>query len=325
MPWSPKAWSAAANVSASSCAPDTATRRSCGVMSSCPGVWKDRIHERARCCGSVARDGIRLRLFSRFPCPALPQYHAFAYTVICTSSSAVIAPNEDDDPNPEEFNGTSTIRRSGGSNHCACDRNARPRRDRAAMVACHDRRQQRRRQQARGRFQRQPVGLQGHPVLQGRLCRHHERRHRRVPRRQRAAHHAGVRGRHRDHDERHRRHQAGLSADEGCRRTVRPQGLPSDDHGLLLDLQGRHAVVSLQLVLDGDVDQQGRAEEGRHRNTEDLAGSLRRRQEAEGGGSSRPAASPTPGRPGPISSSSRPGTTCRSAPRRTGSTVSTPS
>ena len=35
------------------------------------------------------------------------------------------------------------------------------------------------------------------PDLQGQLSRHHECRHRRVPRRHRAAHHSGVRGRHR--------------------------------------------------------------------------------------------------------------------------------
>src|ERR1700755_502121 len=45
------------------------------------------------------------------------------------------------------------------------------------------------------------------------LPRHDECRHRRVPRRQRPAHHAGVRSRHRDDDERHRRHQAGLPVD----------------------------------------------------------------------------------------------------------------
>ena len=43
---------------------------------------------------------ISLRLFSGFPPPTLPQYHAFAYTVIRTSSGAVIARNEGDDPNP---------------------------------------------------------------------------------------------------------------------------------------------------------------------------------------------------------------------------------
>ena len=39
--------------------------------------------------------------------------------------------------------------------------------------------------------------------------------------------------------------------------TVRSEGLSADHHGLLLDLQGRDAVVSLQFVVDGDVDQQG--------------------------------------------------------------------
>jgi sn-glycerol 3-phosphate transport system substrate-binding protein len=34
----------------------------------------------------------------------LPPYHCFAYTVICTSSSAVIAQSEGDGPNSEEFN-----------------------------------------------------------------------------------------------------------------------------------------------------------------------------------------------------------------------------
>ena len=193
------------------------------------------------------------------------------------------------------------------------------------LVARHDRRQQRRRQQACGRLQRQPDGLQGRAVLQGRLCRHHERRHRRVPRRQRAAHHAGVRGRHRDHDERHRRHQAGLPVDEGRRRAVRSQSLPAGHHGLLLDLQGRDAVVSLQFIVDGDVDQQGRAEEGRRRrDPENLAGSVRGRQEAEGGGPRHLRLLQCLGHHGSISSSFPPGTTCRSAPRRTGSTVSIP-
>ena len=218
-----------------------------------------------------------------------------------------------------QFGAAAAVDCRAGARH-ACARG-----DRDPVVARHDRRQQRHRQQARRRIQRQPVRLQGRPDLQGQLSRHHERRHRRVPRRQRAAHHAGVRGRHRDHDERHRRHQAGLPADEGCRRAVRSQGLSAGHHRLLLDLQGRHAVVPLQLLVDGDVDQQGRIEEGRRRrDSEDLAGSVRRRQEAEGGRPRRPAASPTPGRPGRISSSFPPGTTCRSAPRRTASTASTP-
>ena len=48
--------------------------------------------------------------------------------------------------------------------------------------------------------------------------------------------------------------------------------------------QGRDAVVPVQLVLHGDVVQQGRLQEGRHRrDPEDLAGGVRRRQEAQGG------------------------------------------
>jgi len=63
---------------------------------------------------------------------------------------------------------------------------------------------QRHRQTSLPTIQRQPVRLQGRPHLQGQLSRHHECRHRRLPRRHRAAHHPGVRSRHRDHDERHR-------------------------------------------------------------------------------------------------------------------------
>ena len=64
---------------------------------------------------------------------------------------------------------------------------------------------------------------------------------------------------------RQRRRQAGPRADEGGGREVRSEGLPAGHHRLLLDRQGRDAVVPVQLVLDGDVDQQGRAEEGRPR------------------------------------------------------------
>ena len=62
-----------------------------------------------------------------------------------------------------------------------------------------------------------------------------------------------------------------------------PQGLPAGHHRLLLDRQGRDALLPVQLLLDGHVDQQGRAEEGRHRrDPEDLAAGVRSRQEAEG-------------------------------------------
>ena len=57
---------------------------------------------------------------------------------------------------------------------------------------------------------------------------------------------------------------------------------------------------------------------------EDLAGSVRCRQEAESGRSRDLRLLQRAGRRGPISSNSRPGTTCRSAPRPTASTASTP-
>ncbi len=105
-----------ANASASSrhCRPCECERRgpiipgvSCGprCLPPCPNDrprrWiPARAHKR-----SLGRDDRRdhRHVFSGFPCRALPQYHAFAYTVICTSSSAVIAQNEDDGPNREEF------------------------------------------------------------------------------------------------------------------------------------------------------------------------------------------------------------------------------
>ena len=151
-----------------------------------------------------------------------------------------------------------------------------------------------------------------------------ERRHRRLPRRQRSPHPAGLRSRHRDHDGRQGRHQAGPRDDEGSGREVRSAGLPAGHHRLLLDRQGRDALLPVQLLLDGHVDQQGRAEEGRHRrDPEDLAAGVRSRQEAEGRRPRAPAASRMPGLPGPTSSSSRPGTTFRWPPRPTASTAST--
>ena len=126
-------------------------------------------------------------------------------------------------------------------------------------MACDDRRQQRPHRQARQRLQCHAEGLQGRPDLQGRLSRHHERRHRRVPRRPGPAHHAGVRGRHRHHDVGDRRREAGARADEGGGRGVRSQDLPAGHHRLLLHHQGRDAVIPVQLVQHGDVVQQGRA------------------------------------------------------------------
>ena len=58
---------------------------------------------------------------------------------------------------------------------------------------------------------------------------------------------------------------------------------------------------------------------------EDLAGGVRGGEEAEGRGLRQLRLLERLGRPGRTSSSSRPGTTCRSQPRPTGSTASTPS
>ncbi len=153
----------------------------------------------------------------RFPWRALCQYDPFAYTVICTSSGAANARNEDDGPNLEEFDGSSTIRRSDGNGCGACAGDARLRGHRYPVVACDDRPEQRRRGQARQRFQRFAERLQDRPELQGQLRRYAQCRDRRLPRRERAGHHAGVRGRHRDHDGGQGRRQTGLRPDEGSR------------------------------------------------------------------------------------------------------------
>ncbi len=139
--------------------------------------------------------------------------------------------------------------------------------------------------ETRRRVQCQPEGLQGRPELPRQLSRHPERRHRRVPRRAGSAHHAGVRGRHRHHDVSHRRRQTGARADEGSGRVVRSQELSPHHHRLLLDDQGRDALVPVQFVEHRDVVQQGQLQEGRARpreGAEDLARGVRGRQEAEG-------------------------------------------
>ena len=63
-------------------------------------------------------------------------------------------------------------------------------------------------------LQREPEGLQGRADLQGQLRRVDDGGDRRLPRRQRAAHPAGVRGRHRDDDGQQGRHRAGRQGDD---------------------------------------------------------------------------------------------------------------
>ena len=181
----------------------------------------------------------------------------------------------------EKFDGYQTTRRGCGSRHYARTGDAGPRCDRDPVVARDDRPEQRRRGQARQRFQCIAERLQGRSDLQGQLRRHAERRDRRLPRRQCAGHHAGVRGRNRDHDGGQGRHQAGLPAHEGAGRAVRSQHLSAGDHRILLDLERRDAVIPVQLVKHGDVGQPRCAEEGRDRRAaEDLAGGVCRCQKA---------------------------------------------
>ena len=121
--------------------------------------------------------------------------------------------------------------------------------------------------------------------LQGLLCRHDERRHRRVPRRQRAAHHAGVRGRHRDDDGRQGRDQAGARDDEGSRRersirrpTCRPSPAttrPPRARCCRFPFNSSSTVM----WVNKDALQEGRP---RPEIAEDLARSVRCGQEAEG-------------------------------------------
>ena len=199
--------------------------------------------------------------------------------------------------------------------------------DRDPVVAFDGRRRARQGQRAREQVQREPEGLQGRAGLQGQLSRIDDRGDRRVPRRQRAAHPAGVRGRHRDDDGGQGRDRARVQADEGRRRAVRSQGLPAGGRRLLHRHQGQHAVVPVQ-QLDGRLLlQQGRLQEGGPRSgegAEDLEGIRRRRGEAQGSG---PGVRRTPpgGRRGCTSRTSAPGTTCRSAPRRTAWRAPTPS
>ena len=100
-------------------------------------------------------------------------------------------------------------------NHRPFRRRARPGRHRSPIVARHGRQAGREGRRDRRRIQRIPVRLQGDARLQGQLHRNHDRRHRGVPRQAAAAHRAGLRGRHRQHDGREGRHLSRLRADGG--------------------------------------------------------------------------------------------------------------
>ena len=124
------------------------------------------------------------------------------------------------------------------------------------------------RQRHRQRLQCEPEGLQGRARLQGLVSGIDDGGDRGVPRRQRAAHPAGVRGRHGDDDGGQGRDQAGLRDDEGGQGAVRPEELPVDGGRLLLRQQGQHAVVAVQQLDDAVLRQQGRLQEGGPRSRE---------------------------------------------------------
>ena len=86
--------------------------------------------------------------------------------------------------------------------------------------------------------------------------------------------------------------------DEGARRAVRSQILFAGDHRLLLDLEGRDAVVSVQLLEHGAVGQSRRVEEGRYRGSRRRPGRKCSPTPGNCMRPIRPAASPCPGSPG---------------------------
>ena len=178
-----------------------------------------------------------------------------------------------------------------------------------------------------GRLQQVPVGVPRQRRLQGQLHRGHDGRDRRVPRQAAAAHRPGLRGRDGDDDGREGCHQAGLRADGGRQREVRPEGLPAGGHRLLHDRRRPDAVAPAEQLDAGPLLQQGRLQEGRARPEQaaaDVARDGRLREEAPGGGATLRLQQPS-GSSGSCSRTTRPGTTCRSRPSRTASPASTPS
>ena len=131
-----------------------------------------------------------LRLFTaslrlRFPNTVLSLIRSFARHPALLSRES-----RGDDPSPEEFHGTSTIRRSGGGGCCAGARTPAHAVTELqwwhAMTGGNN--------DIVNKLAEEFNASQstGRSDLQGRLSRHHECRHRRVPRRHRAAHHSGV-------------------------------------------------------------------------------------------------------------------------------------
>ena len=92
-----------------------------------------------------------------------------------------------------------------------------------SVLALDGRRAGRPRQRAGRRVQQEEPRIPGQGSLQGQLRRVDECGHRRVPRRQRARHPPGLRSRHRHHDVRQGRHQAGAADVRRSRQPDRSQ------------------------------------------------------------------------------------------------------
>ena len=146
---------------------------------------------------------------------------------------------------------------------------ARARQDRDPLLARHDRTARRRRERAGEAVQREPERVRGEAPAQGDVPRDADRGHRGVSAEESAAHRAGLRGRHPDHDAVGRR-PSRLSALGGAGVQDRLEGLHRARGGLLLE--GRQSLLdALQLLHADPLLQQGRVRQGRARSDQAAA------------------------------------------------------
>ena len=136
-------------------------------------------------------------------------------------------------------------------------------------------------QRPRQGLQREPEGIQGRAHLQGQLPRDADRRHRRLPLRQRARHPAGVRGGYGNHDGQQGRHRAGGQGDEGFGPEVRPHGLRLGRRRLLHGTERSDAQHAVQQLDHDLLLQQGRVQ-GRRPRPQQAAGHLGRSRARRG-------------------------------------------
>ena len=159
------------------------------------------------------------------------------------------------------------------------------------------------------------------PIFKGSYAESMTAAHRRVPRRQRAPHPAGVRGRHRHHDGEQGRDRAGRQGDEGRRREVRPEP-PTCPPWPATTRRRTAQMLSFPFNSSTTIFyyQQGRLQGRRPRPeqaADDLARGRARRRQAEGERPQVPVHA-RPGTAGRSSRASRPGTTSSSRPSSNG-------